>query len=509
LLGCESKRTVGTHNTETGDHPAPGVTDIPEPAASATAPATSAAPASSASAAALPVAAPAGGEHADSARVYAKSRNVWIREAPTNDIDWIGILWFGSSVAIKDPNPIVAAGCSGQWYAVEPRGYICVDGDKATLDIDDPVLRAVAPYAPNLDSPWPHPHYGESLGAPRYNQLPSPEEQQLREAKYLKKPGATTLGEPVAAPSAAIALPALPRSMQADQAWVMPRSALAWTGEAAQGGRHWALTPDLAWVPQDRLTPYPKVTFRGVQLGKEASLPLAFFRAKDRPKYAKGSAGDITATGENFPRLSWVELSGEQIIQGNAVYLQTKDAKFYVDQQDAVVPEVRKETPWGAATLQPDATGKAPPGRATWLETSIWGGWLLAYEGTKPVFATLIAPGRGGPPHPDRDPIDTASTPTGFFQISGKFATSTMGEPTELIHADVPWAQNFSGPHALHAAYWHDNWGELKSGGCINVSPIDGKWLYDFTEPTVPDGWHGVRWDPSKGPATGIIINRR
>jgi hypothetical protein len=445
----------------------------------------------------------------DAPRVYAKSRNVWIRDEPTSDIDWIGIVWFGSSVAIKDPNPIVAGGCSGQWFAVEPRGYICVDGDKATLDIDDPVLRAVAPYAPNLDSPWPHMHYGESQGgAPRYNQLPSIDEQRLRESKYLKRPGATTLTEVPPVP-AKFALPLLPRSLQADQDWIMPRSAIAWTTEVEYGGRSWALTPDLAWVPEDRLTPFTKVTFRGVRLGKDANLPLAFFREKDRPKYVKGSNGELQPNGENFSRLSWVELSGEQVIEHGVLYLQTKDANVYVAQQDAVVPEVRKETPWGAATLQPDTTDKTPPGRATWLETSIWGGWLIAYEGTKPVFTTLISPGRGGPPHPDKDPIDTASTPTGFFQISGKFATSMMGEPTELVHADVPWAQNFSGPHAIHAAYWHDNWGELKSGGCINVSPIDGKWLFDFTEPTVPIGWHGVRWDPSKGPATGIIINKR
>jgi hypothetical protein len=330
----------------------------------------------------------------------------------------------------------------------------------------------------------------------------------LRESKYLKRPGATTLGEPTAA-SAQIALPVLPRSLQADQSWIMQRSALAWITEVQHGGRGWALTPDLAWVPQDRLTPYPKVTFKGVRLGKDANLPLAFFRGKDRQKYEKTASGEIAPTRETFPRLSWVELSGERVIQGNAVYLQAKDTQFYVDQQDAVVPEVRSETPWGAATLQPDATDKTPPGRATWIEASIWGGWLVAYEGTKPVFTTLMSPGRGGPPHPDRDPVDTASTPTGFFQISGKFATSVMGEPTELIHADVPWAQNFSGPHAIHGAYWHDSWGELKSGGCINVSPIDGKWLFEFTEPTVPIGWHGVRWDPSKGPATGIIINRR
>ena len=44
-----------------------------------------------------------------------------------------------------------------------------------------------------------------------------------------------------------------------------------------------------------------------------------------------------------------------------------------------------------------------------------------------------------------------------------------MEAPDEFIHSDVPWTQNFSGAHALHSAYWHDDWGSNKSGGCINV----------------------------------------
>jgi hypothetical protein len=72
----------------------------------------------------------------------------------------------------------------------------------------------------------------------------------------------------------------------------------------------------------------------------------------------------------------------------------------------------------------------------------------------------------------------------------------------------VPWTQNFSGPHALHGAYWHDDWGKLKSGGCVNVSPIDGMWLYEWTEPEVPKGWHGVRWLPSKFPSTLFIVHK-
>jgi hypothetical protein len=64
------------------------------------------------------------------------------------------------------------------------------------------------------------------------------------------------------------------------------------------------------------------------------------------------------------------------------------------------------------------------------------------------------------------------------------------------------------GPYALHGAYWHDNWGNPQSGGCINLSPIDAKWLFDFTEPKLPPGWHGVRWIPSEGPATIVVLHR-
>ena len=86
--------------------------------------------------------------------------------------------------------------------------------------------------------------------------------------------------------------------------------------------------------------------------------------------------------------------------------------------------------------------------------------------------------------------------------------TATMEAPNEFIHSDVPWTQNFSGPHALHGAYWHDDWGNRKSAGCVNVSPIDGRWLFYFTEPVMPEGWHGLRWLPYLEPATTFIVHQ-
>jgi len=91
--------------------------------------------------------------------------------------------------------------------------------------------------------------------------------------------------------------------------------------------------------------------------------------------------------------------------------------------------------------------------------------------------------------------LETASTPAGDFAISGKFHTATMTSnySDKVVHSEVPYTQNFSGPYALHVAYWHDDWGIGKSGGCVNLSPIDGMRLFAWTDPQLPPGWHGMR----------------
>ena len=260
-------------------------------------------------------------------------------------------------------------------------------------------------------------------------------------------------------------------------------------------------------MPKDRVAPYPHVDFHGVKLGTDAKLPLAFFRGEDRAKYRRDGSGAPVATGEKWKRLGFVELTGASFDHSDGeTFLETREERHWVKKRDAVVPTPQAKTPWGARVGGDDIAG-APRGRRTWLEASNWKGWLIAYEGTKPVYVTLISPGRGGSPEPGKDPLSTASTPVGQFKISGKFRTATMEAPGEFIHSDVPWTQNFSGPHALHGAYWHDDWGNLKSAGCVNVSPIDGKWLFEFTEPDMPEGWHGVRWRAQSEPATTFVIH--
>jgi hypothetical protein len=283
------------------------------------------------------------------------------------------------------------------------------------------------------------------------------------------------------------------------------RSTLAFTDEVEHEGRTFLLAADMSWVPKDYVRPFPHVEFHGVELGGDTKLPVALFRGEDRPQYRRGDGGAFARTGASFRRLEHVALTGRTEEARGEVFLETARSGIWVRQADAVVPSPRERTPWGAPVNGTDATRRAPAGRATWLEVSILGGWLVAYEGTRPVFVTLISAGHGGSAGEGEDPLTNAATPTGRFTINGKFATATMASPSGLVHSDVPWTQNFVGPYAVHGVYWHDDFGNLQSGGCVNVSPRDGKWLFDFSEPALPAGWHGVR--SGDGPSTAILLH--
>ncbi|KYF58656.1 hypothetical protein BE04_22410 [Sorangium cellulosum] len=127
-----------------------------------------------------------------------------------------------------------------------------------------------------------------------------------------------------------------------------------------------------------------------------------------------------------------------------------------------------------------------------WIDVSINQQSLVAYEGARPVYVTLVSTGADGL----GDPETTRSTIQGLFRIHTKHVTVTMDgdeeEEDPFDFRDVPFVQYFTGGFAFHAAYWHDDFGTARSHGCVNLSPLDAAWLFEWTTPEVPADWHGA-----------------
>jgi len=116
----------------------------------------------------------------------------------------------------------------------------------------------------------------------------------------------------------------------------------------------------------------------------------------------------------------------------------------------------------------------------------------MAYVGKTAVYATLVSTGRGvlG------DPETESATPRGTFMVYAKHVSATMDGADDAADSysllDVPFVQYFHKGFALHGTYWHDEFGRVRSHGCVNLAPQDAAWLFEWTDPPVPEHWHGV-----------------
>lgn len=126
---------------------------------------------------------------------------------------------------------------------------------------------------------------------------------------------------------------------------------------------------------------------------------------------------------------------------------------------------------------------------ARWVDVSLASQTLVVYEGARPIFATLVSTGRPGPGH---------TTPTGTFHVWVKLAEDTMDDLEQTDQESnyaiegVPWVQYFSEGIALHAAFWHDQFGHRHSHGCVNLSPRDARRVFEMTSPALPPGWDAI-----------------
>lgn len=79
------------------------------------------------------------------------------------------------------------------------------------------------------------------------------------------------------------------------------------------------------------------------------------------------------------------------------------------------------------------------------------------------------------------------ATPTvqGSYSIYRKYDSQTMSGPGYYLPG-VQWVMYFYQGYAIHGTYWHNNFGNPMSHGCVNMTNDDALWFYNFASIGTP-----------------------
>jgi lipoprotein-anchoring transpeptidase ErfK/SrfK len=121
-----------------------------------------------------------------------------------------------------------------------------------------------------------------------------------------------------------------------------------------------------------------------------------------------------------------------------------------------------------------DYDADTPMRAGKWIEVILDEQRLVAWEDGRMVMTTPVSTG-------------TRRTPTvrGTFRIYRKYERQRMrGEDYDL--PNVPYVMYFRGNFAMHGTYWHSNFGQPMSHGCVNLPTGKAAWLFEWAPRGTP-----------------------
>jgi len=132
--------------------------------------------------------------------------------------------------------------------------------------------------------------------------------------------------------------------------------------------------------------------------------------------------------------------------------------------------------PGGSSAVQPPSTPTTPTSgySGRWIDVDLSAQKLTAYEGSTPVRSTLVSTG-----------LPRTPTPTGRYRIYVKYVFDDMAGPGYYL-PKVPYVMYFYRGYSLHGTYWHANFGQPMSHGCVNLPTSEARWLYSWAPVGTP-----------------------
>ncbi|MBI1855443.1 MAG: L,D-transpeptidase [Chloroflexi bacterium] len=132
--------------------------------------------------------------------------------------------------------------------------------------------------------------------------------------------------------------------------------------------------------------------------------------------------------------------------------------------------------------------------------------YLSCFEGNTEVYFCRVSTGFA----------ERFATPLGDQAIAWKIfslhmaANTGAGSGYDTMAVSWPTFFNTNAGAAVHATFWHNDFGVRRSHGCVNVLPEDAQWIFRWTSPFVSLDQSELRlqWPNVGGPySTSVVVN--
>ncbi len=431
--------------------------------------------------------------------------------------------------------PISTEGCRGGWFELTTGGFVCNGTD--VIAFEGRRLPERRPAQPDLEAPLPY-RFARTRRdhTPMYRRLPT----DLEAAQYegYRIPGmrlehlpdggvmavpdvpvASDTDELARAETASTSSDPAPSAENVDSLEVQEEARVLRLDELqgergsvlqrrlvkgfivsldrdmrARARRYWR-TLSNGFIPYATQVEVRGSEFHGVELAREGNegivLPIGYVLSNKTVSYARGRDG--RPRRGRAPGYHHVfQVTGSETHREREYVVATNDVLF--ERRDVTIIEAHEP---------PADIGPEDP----WIDIDLSNQSLVAYEGRTPVYATLVSTGRVRDPD---NPLRDMRTPVGLFRITSKHVTNTMDGDHAVDGPysieDVPYVMYFQLAYALHSAFWHDGFGRPRSHGCINLAPLDARWIFNWAGPALPSGWHGA-YPTEEAPGTWLWIH--
>jgi len=287
---------------------------------------------------------------------------------PSKTARLLGYLHAGATVA-RSIKAQEASDCIDGWYAIWPKGYVCAEKN-ATTEMSHPTLQAMA-LPPRLTSELPYAYARTTKVTSVFNRV---EEHGVELGGRLAK-------------STVLAIVG---------SWTAP--------DESNEPQLLGLRMNGQFVRAEDLEPSTGSSFVGTALDENVKLPLAFVVRRGVRLWSLDAPLPTKVDAVAYHQR--LQLSGRFRTVDDEKFFATENGTW-VRHQDATIVLPRHEFPDFATDGQ------------KWLDVSLITGAVLAYEGKKAVYASVLSVGR------DRlgDPKTSASTAQGTFKVLAKHIT--------------------------------------------------------------------------------------